>query len=217
MCPHPTTRKHCHCSFWSGSGTLGFLLTTAILQLCWEQAVQASPPGGHGPSRPVSPLFAPQRASSSCTGTAAPRRRARGNPCVWRFLLPLLNQGTLPAPASHTPSPGFSFGLQSSRIGEVRFQGPRIALLPSSRAQGGKGTLEMSPSGININKKQMDLCGASYQSTRPQGHSQQTRPRLGRTRLSQATSGQNTSLSPPPPRPLQGSYSPPGLSGENNH
>lgn len=63
---------------------------------------------------------------------------------------------------------------------------PSIALLLlGSCGPGKRGEDEMSLSGININKKQMNLLGGgSYQSTKAQGHLWQTQPRLAGARLS---------------------------------
>lgn len=65
--------------------------------------------------------------------------------------------------------------------------------------QGNEGTVEVSPAGININKKQMDLCGGQLSINQTQGHLRQTWPRLAEERLfSWLPSGQTATPSPPP-------------------
>lgn len=45
-----------------------------------------------------------------CASPAAPRRGARRNQSAWRLLLLLSGTGSIPVPAYHKPSPGFSPG-----------------------------------------------------------------------------------------------------------
>lgn len=62
--------------------------------------------------------------------------------------------------SSRSPSPGFSPGSgrpESLRIGEVGFPEPAPHSCLAPVAPGSMRTVEMSPTGININKKQMNL------------------------------------------------------------
>lgn len=195
---------------------------------CWEKATPSlleAPPSLCSNPLPVSPtgsgavrLAAVGRAPQAlCLNQSRweqlhrVRSGARGNQSAWGLLL---GPGTLPVSESQS-----QFSSWPRSLWDLRKWGSQCPTLHcyflANLAQGiGGGAVEMSPAGININKKQMDLRGGQL------SINQTARPLMANT--TQVGPCETFSWPPPGrtsllyPHSLPGSSSPPGLSGANS-